>query len=345
MQTSSIRQDLFPCAPAPGEAMGVADGVFWVRLPLPFKLDHVNVWLLENGDGWCIVDTGIDSAACRDQWQQVLARHGAGRPVKRLVVTHYHPDHVGLAGWLQAQTGAPLWMSQAEWLYARMLSCDVGADLARDMVAFYRRVGCDQRFLDYVAAMGPAYAPLISAVPTGFHRLHERDALTIGGRRWQLLVGRGHAPEHICLYAPDIGVLIVGDQVLPRISPNIGVYASEPEADPLADYLATLPQFRALPADTLVLPSHHMPFRGLHERVDELAAHHAARLDELRQVCGDGAHTGMALTRALFPRALDVHQTTFAVGETLAHLHLLMVRGEVRRMLPPDGVYLYCRAG
>jgi glyoxylase-like metal-dependent hydrolase (beta-lactamase superfamily II) len=336
---------LFTVAPEPGQAMPVAEGVFWIRMPLPFKLDHVNVWLLRDGEGWAIVDTGIDSSQTRALWGQILTEATGDGPVTRVIATHYHPDHVGLAGWLCASTDAPLWMSQTEWLYARMLTLDVGADLTRDMVAFYRRAGCAEPFMVHIAERGPGYAPLVSPVPTGFHRLREGEMIEIGGRRWRILVGRGHAPEHVSLYAEDIGVLIAGDQVLPRISPNIGVYASEPEANPLADYLETLVQFNTLPADTLVLPSHHAPFRGLHQRVGELAAHHEARLDQLRSACAAGPRTAMALTQALFPRALDLHQTTFAVGETLAHLHLLMAQGEVRRTLPPDGVYLYCRAG
>jgi glyoxylase-like metal-dependent hydrolase (beta-lactamase superfamily II) len=312
-------------------------------MPLPFALNHINLWALEDEDGWTLVDTGISDLVTRDLWEQLFAGPLAGRPVRRLIVTHFHPDHAGLAGWLVERFGIELWMTRAEWLYARMLHTDTAPSMLDQQVEFYRQAGAPEDYLEGVRQAGPAYATRVSPIPRAYRRLRGGDTVMIGGRRWWIVIGLGHAPEHACLYCEEEKLLIAGDMVLPRISPNVGVWVNEPEANPLADFLESLLGIRALSGETLILPSHNEPFRGLHERIDELGAHHEERLDKLVSLM-DAPKTAMEIARGLFTRPLDQHQTGFAIGETLSHLHLLRARGGAIRESGPDGLWRYARA-
>jgi glyoxylase-like metal-dependent hydrolase (beta-lactamase superfamily II) len=326
--------------PRAGEAVSVADGVYWVRLPMPFRLDHINIWLLRDGDGWTVVDTGIGNQDTYAHWQTLLVDVLRGRPIRRVIATHWHPDHVGVAGWLCARDDAPLCMTQTEWLTMRLVMSDIGDEVIQQRVEFFRRAGCGDAYLGYVRDHQPTYASLVVSPPRSFRRLAEGDELVIGGRRWRVLTGGGHSPEHACLFAPASGILIAGDQVLPRISPNVGVNAWDPDADPLADYLSALRRMRAVPDDLTVLPSHGTPFRGLHARLDELAAHHKARLAQLRECCV-APWTAAEAARVLFDRPLDMQNLGFAIAETLAHLNHLVGTGVARRTSRDDGVWLY----
>ncbi len=329
--------------PDPAATLEVVPGVHWIRMPLPFALDHINLWLLEDGDAWTIVDTGLNTETTKGLWQHLFDERFAGRPVRRMIVTHFHPDHAGLAGWLSETLGVELWMTQAEWLHARMIQSDTGDAAIAALVSSFRRAGCASDFLNHINAQGIAYAERTSPLPRAYHRLRDRDTVTINGDIWRVIVGTGHAPEHACLYCETRDLLISGDQVIPRISPNVGVYHWEPEANPLADFLATIDRLLELPARTLVLPSHNEPFHGLHTRLRQLAAHHQARLDDLHADMAS-PKTAMTLARTLFRRPLDEHQTGFAIAETLAHLHLLRARGQIRRDQDADGIHLYARA-
>lgn len=332
--------------PAEGEAVEVAPGIHWLRLPLPFALNHVNVWLLADGDGWTIVDTGISSERMRELWRQAFDGVMAGLPVKRVICTHFHPDHAGLAGWLCGISGAPLFMTRTEWLMARLLTSDTGEEMSEAIAAFYARAGATEGYLDYLRDGGPGYPKIVCPPPRGYCRLVDGDSITIGCRQWTVIVGEGHSPEHACLYCAEDGVLIGGDQVLPRISPNVAVHAPDPEADPLGDFLRTLERLReVVPEDVTVLPSHDAPYTGLHARLDELAAHHDERLQRLLESLDGGAKTAMDVARVLFDRPLDNHQTGFAIGETLAHLNRLRATGEVERSSDADGLWWYRRTG
>ncbi len=334
----------FEGPPEPGVLTAVARGVFWLRQPLPFALDHVNLWLLEDGDGWTVVDTGLATDDSREIWETVFASYCRDRPITRIVVTHFHPDHVGLAGWLTERWRAPLLMTRSEWLTARLFALDSGPEMIERQIAFYRRAGCDHDYLEAIERRGPAYVKLVSGIPPAFAPIHQDDCLEIGGRRWRVLVGRGHAPEQACLFTDDGPLLISADQVLPRISPNVAVQMSEPEAEPLGRFLDSLRRFAELPASTLVLPSHGIPFEGLHPRIEALLRHHEERLKRLEAALGEPL-SAMEAARVLFDRPLDVHQTGFAVGETLAHLHHLMAAGKVRRTAGGDGVDRYRTLG
>lgn len=323
--------------------MPLADGVYWLRMPLPFALDHINLWVIAESDGCTLVDSGLATAETKALWEDIFASAAFPGPVNRVIVTHFHPDHVGLAGWLCQRWNCPLWMTSGEWTTGRMLSLDRTPEFVERQVAFYRRADGTDEFLAAVAARGNAYAGRVEPIPPAFRRLREGDHLEIGGREWRIIIGRGHAPEHATLYCDELGLLISGDQVLPRISPNVAVWPTEPNAEPLSDFLASLERFKTLPADTFVLPSHDQPFHALHTRVDQLAHHHEVRLDRLHDAVNE-PKTVMEAARALFRRALDHHQTGFALGETLAHLHLLRARGLVVRDEDAQGRDLYRRA-
>ena len=328
---------VFEGTPETGTTNPVAPGVHWFRMPLPFKLDHINLWLLEDGDGWTAVDTGIARDDVKEAWERLFARHFAERPLKRVIVTHFHPDHMGLAGWLCERFGVDLWATSCEWAFARIGGIDTGEALIEGARRLYRASGFDDALLGTVAAARRTYPTSVSPVPVSYRRIGDGDDISIGGRSWRVMVGAGHSPEHACLYCGETGVLISGDHILPRISPNVSVWPREPEADPLRFYLDSLPVYRRLPADTLVLPSHDWPFTGLHGRLDDLMAHHRARLDDTLAACATPS-TGVEVLRRLFERDLDRHQLFFAIGETLAHLHFLMGEGKIKRTRRSDGV-------
>jgi glyoxylase-like metal-dependent hydrolase (beta-lactamase superfamily II) len=336
----------FPVAttPLPGETVPIAAGVLWLRMPLPFALDHINLWLLEDGAGWTIVDTGYAMPETRALWEQIFAERLGGRPVTRIIVTHYHPDHIGLAGWLCERWRVRLWTTEKEWLHARAMSRE-SDDFASSRREFARRAGLDAASSELFGEHGKGYRRGVPSVPPSFQRIADGMTLAIGGREWRVVVGEGHAPELACLYCAETGVLISGDQVLPKISPNVSVQAHEPAGDPLARYLASLAKLRAaMPAETLVLPSHNLPFYGLHARIDALAAHHQVRCEEILAACAT-PQSALDLLPLLFRRPLDRHQIAFALGEALAHLHYLNGLGALHRVLGADGVHRFMRTG
>ena len=324
--------------PVPGASVEIAPGVWWLRMALPFALNHINLWLLEDGEGWTIVDTGLSNEATRAHWEQALGERLGGRPVKRVLVTHYHPDHAGNAGWLCRKFGVDLWMTQGEYLSAhavRDLKAGYGVDAT---LALYNANGVHGERHARMATRGNVYAAQVSELPMSFRQLLEGDRLAIGGRDWTVIVGYGHAPEHVSLYCAEANVLISGDMLLPKISTNVSVWSVEPLGNPLARFLASIQRYRELPADVLVLPSHGLPFRGAHGRVAELEGHHDARFAELEAACADGPRSAAEVIEVIFPRALDVHQSFFAMGEAMAHLHWLHEAGRMTREVGADGV-------
>jgi glyoxylase-like metal-dependent hydrolase (beta-lactamase superfamily II) len=334
----------FPVAgpPGPAETLEVTAGVRWLRMPLPFALDHINLWLLEDGPGWTIVDTGYAMARTRALWERIFSGGLDGLAVTRVIVTHYHPDHIGLAGWLTERLQVSLWITEKEWLSARVMSRG-DPDFIPLRRRFARRAGLDPPSCELFGEQEISYRRGVPSVPASFQRLSDGMRVDIGGRQWRVIVGEGHAPELACFYCAETGVLISGDQVLPKISPNISVQPHEPDGDPLARYLSSLAKIReALPPEVLVLPSHNLPFLGLRRRIDALDAHHRARCTEVLTEC-DEPKTAMQLLPALFRRPLDRHQMGFALGEALAHLHYLMHQGELDRELGSDGAYRFAR--
>jgi glyoxylase-like metal-dependent hydrolase (beta-lactamase superfamily II) len=332
--------------PAPGEALEIAPGLRWVRMALPFALDHINLWLLRDRDGerdgWAIVDCGITDDATRSAWEQVFASGLDGLPVLRVIVTHMHPDHIGLAHWLTERWGCRLWISATDYNAARISSTSTTGLGGAAAAAFFAGHGLtDPDALAKVRARANYYAGMVPQVPAQYRRLMDGAAITVGTQAWQCIAGYGHAPEHIALHGAQLGVLISGDMVLPRISTNVSVFDVEPESNPLALYLDSLQRYLALPADTLVLPSHGRPFRGLHRRIAQLVEHHDHRLADVLAACREAPQHAAGLLRVLFKRPLDLHQTTFAMGEAVAHLHALWHAGQLVRTRGDDGVWRF----
>jgi glyoxylase-like metal-dependent hydrolase (beta-lactamase superfamily II) len=318
----------FDTLPETGTTHTVAPGVHWLRMPLPFALDHINLWLLEDGAGFTAVDTGIAMDTVKQAWKSVLN----GRHLSRQIVTHFHPDHLGLAGWLEAEHGAPLWMTQSEYLTASVIAAGLAPFDIPSMVALYRQHGLDAARADALLARGNAYRRGVPMIPQTFHPLFDGDGLRMGAHEWEVMVGHGHAPEHASLYCAELGVLIAGDMLLPRISTNVSAYAAAPELDTLKLYLNSIDRFTTLPEDTLVLPSHGRPFRGIRARVAELHAHHDARCADLLAACATGPRCAGDLLEVLFGRPIDdPHQTLFAMGEAIAHLNYLESKNRLQR--------------
>jgi glyoxylase-like metal-dependent hydrolase (beta-lactamase superfamily II) len=335
MKQGCTAQALEVSRPPAGEGHALAPGVAWVRLPLPYALDHINVWLLADGDGWTLVDTGQGDAPTRAAWERLSRSLLEGRPVRRVVVTHHHPDHVGLAGWMAESWRSELWCTRTEWLAAREGTLAALGEQQGLASAFYARAGVPQAAISALREWCRAYPAVVSPVPPSFRRLADGDELAVDGSLWRVVVGRGHTPEQACLFSAEKRILVAGDQVLPHITPNVSVWPQEPEAEPLSEYLETIAALERLPDDVLILPSHGLPFRGLRRRLLELAEHHHQRLDAALGACAERPRTAWEVTAVLFPRDLDSHQSAFAVGESVAHLHHLVARGRLRRHRAP----------
>ena len=329
--------------PQPAEAIQVAPGVRWIRMPLPFALDHINLWVLEDGDGWTLVDTGFGVEATWSLWERHLGEWMGHRPVRNVVVTHYHPDHVGSAAWLVKRTGAAFWMTSTEYLSAHAAHDDTAGFDRATGIAFFEQNGLDTTGWPEKARTGNGYRRGVPEVPRGYRRMMHGDRLTIGGREWEVITVFGHAPEQATLYCRELNVLISSDQVLPRITSNVGVWGNQPEGNPLEQFLSSLSRLGHLPEDALVLPSHERVFRGLHKRIAELHEHHERRLERLLEGCGQPI-TAYEAIPLLFKRKLDDHQLMFAMGESIAHMHYLHHEGKVRRELDAAGVRRYVRA-
>ena len=335
--------------PAPGTVEQVLPGVYWLRMALPFALNHINLWLLDdemdtgNGmqRGWTIVDCGIATDPTRAAWESVFASALQGRPILRVIATHYHPDHMGLSNWLCERWKVRLWVTAGEYAVGRMMSVGLPGFNGDAMVAHFRSNGLPEEAIEEVGERRNHYGSLVPAVPPSYNRLRDGQTIRIGNRGWRIITGFGHSPEHAALYCEELNTLIAGDMVLPRISTNVSVQSFEPEADPVQLYLDSLGKFSSLPDDTLVLPSHGKPFRGIHTRIRQLRTHHAERLEEVLAACRQAPMSGFDIVPIMFRRELDAHQLSFALGEALAHLHQLWFAGQLERRLDDRGVYRF----
>lgn len=324
--------------PEPGKTITVAEGVKWLRMPLFLKLDHINLYLIKDDDGWVIVDTGLRGNQTQEHWETIFANELEGLPVKTVLVTHLHPDHVGQAGWLMKRWSADLWMSQTEYL-ATQLYMNTPSGHSEEYIEFFERTGLSEKALERLKMGTGGVSKLVEPLPRRYRRLQNDQELEIGGRTWRVIVGYGHSPEHVCLYCESLDLLISGDQVLPKITPNISVNSSEPDADALKVFLETMERLKSLPESTLTLPAHNEPFTGLHKRLQFLIDHHEEQLELLIELCRT-PQKAVDLIEPLFKRELIGAEMMLGMGECIAHLNCLIQRKLLKRELT-DGQYVY----
>ena len=332
----------FESVPEPGELIQVAAGVFWLRMPLPLALDHINLYLLEDEDGWWIVDSGMAIGPTEELWEQIFARHLGGKPVKAVIATHWHPDHTGLAGWLCDRWRVPFYITHGEYMTGLVYTRSSPEHFTWTNEQHQIRSGRGEQGVEAARKSMGGIRRITRPMPTSYRRLEDGARLSINGQRWRVLVGRGHSPEHACLFNESLNVLISGDQVIPRITSNISVTGDEPEGNPLKAWLASLDHFlEVLPDDSLVLPAHNVPFYGLHHRLRYLLEHHEEHLIALEEACLARPSTAVELLPVLFQRELDEQHVGLAVGECVAHLNYLHHRGLLERSLDAEGRYRY----
>lgn len=337
----------FEHAPKVGEeAVEVAPGVKWMRMPLGGALAFINVWAIaektaDGGDGWAIVDTGLGGIDSRNAWRAALKGPLEGKPVTRVFVTHMHPDHIGMAGYLTRKFDARLWITRLEFMTCRSLAADTGREAPADALAFFKATGWDEDAIENYRAKFGGFGRGLYALPDSFRRLNDGDAVTIGDHVWKVVVGSGHSPEHACLYCPDLKLMISGDQVLPKISSNVSVFPTEPDGDPLTDWITSLKRIKdKVPDDVLVLPAHNDPFHGLHARIDHLVSGHERGLERLHALLAEPKRV-VDVFHVLFRRKIDDYLLGLATGESLAHLNCLIARGQAVRERDQNGIDWY----
>lgn len=335
----------WPGPPAPGEPREVAPGVLWLRLPLPMALDHVNAYALDDGAGWTVIDPGMDTPETRAIWHALLAGPLAAKPVTRIIATHYHPDHIGMAGWFQAR-GASLWATRTSWLFARMLALDEQPVPVAETLAFWHAAGMAPGLLARRATERPFnFCDTVHPLPLGYRRIVEGEVIAAGGRNWRVRIGHGHAPEHATLWSDSDDLVIGGDQLLPAISANLGVYATEPEADPVGEWLASCAHLGRFAEERhLVLPGHKLPYTGLPRRLRQMADGHLKSLARLAALIAQ-PRTACDCFPALYRREIGEGLYGLALVETVAHLNHLLATGRARRWRREDGVWLWQATG
>ena len=330
----------FRQSPRFGSCLKVAPGLWWLRMPLPFALNHINLWLFEEDDGWTLFDCGIATEPVKTMWKSLFASFLRERPLKRIIVSHSHPDHIGLGSWLCERYGGEIWMSETEYRAADAIREGRPGWKRHDSEQFLRCCGVPEERVSLGAQCHMQYRQWVPALPIDYQQLEQGMSFAIAGRHWQVLMARGHAPNQVCLYCEELDILVSGDQILAQITSNVSVWPDDLNADPLRLYLESLEDFKVLPRETLVLPSHGRPFFGLHERLAELAKHHEIRLTQLQSACCNPRSVAELLP-VLFERSLDDQQLHFAVGEALAHLNHLCFRGEMVCRTGRDQVWLF----
>lgn len=344
-KTAGSKRPVYPLGekvPGVGETLEVAPRIHWVRMPLPFSLKWINLWLIEDDDGWTIVDTGMPLDETKAAWRKIFGDKLGGKPIHRIIVTHMHPDHIGNAGWLRRKTSAEFWISRLEYITCRMLVADTGREAPEAGLRFYREAGWEEEDIDRYQARFGGFGRAISRLPDAYYRLTDGFEFRMAGETWRVIMGNGHSPEHACLYCPKLNVLISGDQLLPRISSNVSVFPTEPEANPLQDWLDSCEKLKAaVPVDVLVLPAHNEPFTGAHRRLDTLIRGHNLALTRLHKRLSEEPRRVVDVFPAIFGRKIGSDVLSMATGEAIAHLNCLMDRNQAKRVVGSDGVALY----
>ncbi len=312
--------------PEPGELTEIADGVFWIRMPVWGRLHHINVWLLRDHAGWTIIDTGVFNEEVQQHWQTIFDKHLDGLPVTRVIATHLHNDHTGNAGWITRKWDCPLWMSRSDFYMCKVMAADGPTDVPDEAIKFYRRAGFSEEKLDQYRQRFGQFGANMDPLPAGYHRIIDNQYIDIDGREWRAIIGHGHAPEHVCLYCPELKIIIAGDQILPKITPNVSVQPSEPLANPLREWITSCSRFREiLPPTLLVLPAHGSLFEGLHERLTALIDWHEVALEKLYVLC-ETPKRAVDVFPALFKSEITDRSFFPATGEAIAHLHCALER-------------------
>ncbi|MES2036156.1 MAG: MBL fold metallo-hydrolase [Pseudomonadota bacterium] len=325
-----------------GETRDAAPGVKWLRMPVGGGLQFINVWALEDGDGWAVVDTGLQTRETAQAWRTAFKEGLEGRPITRVIVTHLHPDHIGLAGWMTRKFQCRLWMTRLEYMQCRMLIADTGREAPEDGLRFYKAAGWDEDSIENYRTRFGGFGKAIYQLPDSYRRLEDNEEFRIGAYTWRVVTGNGHSPDHACLYCPELKLLISGDQVLPRISSNVSVFPTEPDADPLLDWMSSCAKVKAaVPDDVLVLPAHNDPFHGLHARLDHLINGHERSLGRLEKLLSNEPKRVIDVFGALFARSIGPELLGMATGEGLAHINCLIERGRAVAESDEHGVVWY----
>ena len=350
-KTNSSLQYPYSNHPTPGTTVELADGVHWLTMPMGDSLTHINLYLLEDDDGFFVIDTGLPSPEVKDLWFQIFNTVHRNKPVKGVICTHMQPDHIGQAGMITNHFRCPLYMTRAEYYQARSFTSGAPSHYSSWIgEEFYLRHGMPANYLNQIAKMWKTRQDpkkkaketmmMPTAFPSGFHRLEDGDVLSIGGNDWKIVVGSGHSPEHACLQSQDLKIMLSGDQILPIITSNVSVHATEPEANPLKAWMESHDKFLETPNDTFILPAHNLPFFGVRQRLHELIEHHEDRMLAIELFCSE-PRTAKSLLPVLFNRKLDPRQTMMALGEAIAHCQLLLHRNRLERVLHKDGAYRF----
>ena len=326
--------------PVPLEPIEVAEGILWFRLPMPIALDHINIYLLDDGDSWVLIDTGLADTKSIEIWTNILKKYLSKRPIQKIIGTHFHPDHVGLAGWLIERTDAEFWMTQIEWLSARQAYLTVDSGFSQVMSAFYKKANLKPDLIKIYEDIGNDYRSMVTPIPLEYERIEHSTSFKIGDRIWKPVFGSGHSPDHVSFYCEKDRIMLGGDMLLPRITPIIAVWWQEPNADPLKGYIEFLETLGSIDSDALILPAHNRPYKELQTRVTDLIFHHNERLEITYEACKN-ENSANSIMQKLFTRKLDPFQTRFAIGETIAHINNLIKKGTLKRRLDDDGVYFY----
>ena len=326
--------------PLPLDPVEVAEGILWFRLPMPIALDHINIYLLDDGDSWVLIDTGLSDTKSIEIWTNILKKYLSKRPIRKIIGTHFHPDHVGLAGWLVERTNAEFWMTQIEWLSARQAYLAVDTKATNSMNTFYKRMNLEPDLIKIYDDIGNDYRSMVTPIPPEYERIDNSTLFKIGDRVWKPVFGSGHSPDHVSFYCEKDRIMLGGDMLLPRITPIIAVWWQEPNADPLKGYLEFLEALDFVESDALILPAHNRPYKELHTRVTDLICHHNERLEITYDACKNETNANVIM-QGLFKRKLDPFQTRFAIGETVAHINNLVKKKNLNRRLDDTGVYFY----
>lgn len=331
----------FATPPEAGRWQAINDDLMWLRMPLPFALAHINLWLLRDGDSWATVDTGMRSTEAIEVWESVHSELLNGNELTRVIVTHMHPDHVGMAGWLCERGGSKLFMSQLEYLLCRVLVADTGKEAPTDGVSFYRAAGLDDEQVERYKRLFGHFGRAVYWMPDSYVRIRHGDVLDVGEHRFEVVHGNGHSPEHACLFDEQRNILISGDQILPTISSNVSVWPTEPKANPLRDWLDSCARLRErLPEDVLVLPAHGKPFRGVRTRLTQLIEEHEQGLADVKAHCAT-PQRAVDLFDVLFDSRITDGNRIMATGEAVANINYLLAAGELALDDVRDGAHYF----